>query len=75
MTWLNRLRLRIAALFCKHKELYYINGPDTLPQPLSPEREAEYVARITDTDAKDALIEHNLRLVVYIAKRFENIKY
>ena len=51
---------------------FYINGPDTLPQPLSPEQEAEYVARIDDTDAKNALVEHNLRLVVYIAKRFEN---
>ena len=56
----------------RRQGLYYINGPDTLPQPLSPEREAEYVARITDEDARTTLIEHNLRLVVYIAKRFEN---
>lgn len=75
MKLITRIRLwifaRIRRLF--HPQgVYYINGPDTLPQPLSPEHEAEYVARIGDTDAKDALIEHNLRLVVYIAKRFEN---
>ena len=43
MTWLNHLRLKITALFCKHKNLYYINGPDTLPTPLSAEEEAECI--------------------------------
>jgi RNA polymerase sporulation-specific sigma factor len=70
------LRIRnwifVRLLHKRQAGLYYINGPDTLPQPLSPEREAEYVARIADEDARGALIEHNLRLVVYIAKRFEN---
>ena len=56
--------------------LYYINGPELLPQPLSREEEAEMVA-VFEAGGKDAekarsvLIERNLRLVVFIAKRFE----
>ena len=73
MTWFNRLRLKIAALFCKPKDLYYINGPDTLPTPLSVEEEAECIERIDEDDVRARLIEHNLRLVVYVAKKFENI--
>ena len=52
--------------------VHYIGGSDTLPPPLSREREAELVARIGDESARQTLIEHNLRLVVYIARRFEN---
>lgn len=53
--------------------IFYINGPQTLPPPLSAEEEADAVNRMKDSpDAKKKLIEHNLRLVVYIAKRFEN---
>ena len=53
--------------------IYYVNGPEVLPAPLSREEEAEAIERIAyDEDAKGILIEHNLRLVVYIAKRFEN---
>jgi len=52
---------------------FYINGPDSLPPPLSPEEEAEVISRLdTDTGARKALIEHNLRLVVYIARKFES---
>ena len=53
-------------------EIFYINGPDVLPAPLSPEEEAEHIARIDEEASRSVLIEHNLRLVVYIAKRFEN---
>ena len=53
-------------------EIHYIGGSDTLPPPLSREREAELVGRLTDEEARKELIEHNLRLVVYIARRFEN---
>lgn len=53
-------------------DIYYIGGSDTLPMPLSREREAELLERATDEDARQELIEHNLRLVVYIARRFEN---
>ena len=55
------------------KGIYYINGPETLPPPLSKEEEAEILSSPTITpEGRDKLVEHNLRLVVYIAKRFEN---
>ncbi|WP_298017370.1 RNA polymerase sporulation sigma factor SigE [uncultured Dysosmobacter sp.] len=52
--------------------IHYIGGSDTLPPPLTREREAELLERLEDEDARKELIEHNLRLVVYIARRFEN---
>ena len=57
----------------KRGGVYYINGAEGLPAPLSREEEAALVLRLqTDEYARQILIEHNLRLVVYIAKRFEN---
>ena len=55
-------------------DCYYINGPDTLPQPMTPEEERECCRRFEagDRAARDALITHNLRLVVYIARKFES---
>ncbi len=55
-------------------EVDYINGPDTLPPPLAPEKETELLKKLEqgDKDAREELIVHNLRLVVYIAKKFEN---
>lgn len=55
-------------------KVMYIGGSDTLPPPLKKEEEGACIARLAQGDerAKDTLIEHNLRLVVYIAKRFEN---
>ena len=68
----NGLRKIIARLTGK-RGVYYINGPDVLPPPLSKEEEASVISRMTnDDDAKNILVEHNLRLVVYIAKKFEN---
>ena len=53
--------------------VYYVNGAEVLPPPLSKEVEGEMISRIADDEeARQVLIEHNLRLVVYIAKRFEN---
>ncbi len=54
--------------------VYYINGADTLPSPLSEteEKQALRLAADGDTDARDKLITHNLRLVVYIARKFES---
>ncbi|MEE0809244.1 MAG: sigma-70 family RNA polymerase sigma factor [Acutalibacteraceae bacterium] len=49
---------------------YYINGPETLPPPLSAEREQELL-NCGDEDSKRELIVHNLRLVVYIARKFD----
>ena len=68
---LTRLRLWLAARRSK-KGIFYINGPEVLPAPLSQEEEAECIAHLEEEAARSALIEHNLRLVVYIAKRFEN---
>lgn len=61
-------------LFPKN-EVHYIGGAEILPPPLSPEDEAELLERINeseDVEVKKTLIEHNLRLVVYIAKKFDN---
>ena len=54
-------------------ENYYIQGSDALPQPLSKEAETEALIALEngDQEARNTLIEHNLRLVVYIAKRYE----
>ena len=54
--------------------VHYVGGSDSLPPPLSPEKEAELVERYTgvEQDIRSQLIEHNLRLVVYIAKKFDN---
>ena len=67
-----RIKESILRLFGLRMGSFYINGPDLLPPPLSKEEEGELVLRLPDTDARNRLIEHNLRLVVYIAKRFEN---
>ena len=69
---LNSLRIKIKLLF--YNELYYINSPQVLPPPLSKKEEDETIERLRDGDAtaRDKLVEHNLRLVVYIAKKFEN---
>lgn len=53
-------------------ELLYIGGADTLPAPLSKEEEQELLSDIASDSSKSLLIEHNLRLVVYIARKFEN---
>lgn len=56
------------------KECHYINGPETLPPPLTKEEEREVMEniRLGLPGARDPLITHNLRLVVYIAKKFES---
>ena len=64
----------ISSLFCKRKrEIYYVNGAEILPPPLTNEEETEMISKLYDDEkARQILIERNLRLVVYIAKRFEN---
>lgn len=55
------------------ERIHYINGPDTLPPPLDKEEELTIMQRIEqgDESAREPLITHNLRLVVYIARKFE----
>lgn len=66
--------LKIKLIFLNFSEVFYINGSETLPPPLSKAEELEIMRRITDGDdsAREILIVHNLRLVVYIAKKFES---
>lgn len=70
------LFLKIRLFFAKRLGsggIYYINGTDILPPPLKPEEESELISKITlDPSLKSVLIERNLRLVVYIAKKFES---
>ena len=56
--------------------LFYVGSTDILPEPLSKEEEEKYVSLFLkgDTKARDKLIEHNLRLVVFLAKKYENTK-
>ena len=66
---LRRLLVRLG--LWRTEGVHYIGGSDTLPPPLTREREAELLADLNEA-ARQELIEHNLRLVVYIARRFEN---
>ncbi len=62
-------------LFPESQEIYYIGGADVLPAPLGVEEENTAIAELgteREEEAKKLLIEHNLRLVVYIAKKFDN---
>ena len=56
------------------RSVYYVNGPETLPAPLTKKEEEKVMERIKrgEKNAKEILITHNLRLVVYIAKKFES---
>ena len=77
----NRFQLRIASEFGgifrskNGTDIHYIGGAEILPAPFSAEEEKEILAKLGsshDKEARSSLIEHNLRLVVYIAKKFEN---
>ena len=71
---LKTLSQLIAALFSQPGKVMYIGGSDILPPPLSAAEEQQLLMQATegDDEAKQRLIERNLRLVVYIARRFEN---
>jgi RNA polymerase sporulation-specific sigma factor len=69
----NFLSRLLKRLFRRSGGIYYVNGPDVLPAPLSAEEEAACIERIDEDDVRAYLVEHNLRLVVYVAKKFENV--
>ncbi len=73
MTIFLRLISKLKSLFF-NPSVYYLSSSQTLPPPLSNEEEKEIMQRLSngDEDAREPLIVHNLRLVVYIAKKFEN---
>ncbi len=67
--------LRLKQIFASgKKDIFYIGGSDILPPPLSPEEESECMEKMKENrdSVRNILIEHNLRLVVYIAKKFES---
>ena len=67
-----KIRKLISKLYFK-KGVYYISNHGVLPPPLDPDKETELLNELeTNPDAASVLVEHNLRLVVYIAKKFEN---
>lgn len=70
----DKLKRILRKMELKDDLMLYIGGGESLPSPFTPEEEAEMVVRLAagDQKVKDELIEHNLRLVVYIARRFEN---
>jgi RNA polymerase sporulation-specific sigma factor len=69
------LRKEGSLLFSKQGDIHYIGGTEVLPPPLLDEQENEMIKELGtegEDEAKAVLIEHNLRLVVYIAKKFDN---
>lgn len=68
--------LVLGEIFDLENVLFFVGSTDKLPEPLSKEMEEYYLIRSTDGDitARDKLIEHNLRLVVFLAKKYENTK-
>jgi RNA polymerase sporulation-specific sigma factor len=69
---ITELLLRVFGI--SQSSVHYVNGGESLPEPFTTEEEAEMVERLKDGEQgiKDKLVEHNLRLVVYIARRFMN---
>ena len=70
-------RKLIEFLKAKYNEVFFVGATDKLPPPLSKEEELAYLikAQQGDTDSRNKLIEHNLRLVVFLAKKYENTTY
>jgi len=82
MNLLELLKLKISTIYAKYLDdeelqnlsIYYIGGSQTLPPPLEPKEEEELLQKLAanEMQARQILVERNLRLVVYIAKKFEN---
>ena len=71
------LRKIIEWLVVKYNEVFFVGATDKLPPPLSKEDELKYLirAKTGDEEARNILIAHNLRLVVFLAKKYENTTY
>ena len=74
---LKKLKEFLRSLKLKYEECFFIGSTDILPPPLDKEEELEYIikAQEGDIEARNKLIEHNLRLVVFLAKKYENTGY
>lgn len=80
MNILVKIRLKLSLMMCKlahkmggFKDIFYIGSGEVLPPPLKPDEEIYFISRLKkDESIKSILIERNLRLVVYIARKFEN---
>lgn len=73
---MKKIMLFIKSLFRKVSSIFFVGTSDALPEPLSKEDEIKYLleAQNGSEEAKNKLIEHNLRLVVYLSKKYENTK-
>ena len=73
---MKKIIIFIKSLFKKAGNCFFVGATDILPEPLSKEKEDYYLELLEDGDskAKDILIEHNLRLVVFLAKKTTNLK-
>lgn len=70
----DKIKSAIKNLFAPKEHLYYVGNGESLPMPYTEEEENERIAKLSEGDEKikNELIEHNLRLVIYIARRFDN---
>lgn len=70
----NKIKNAIINLFAPKGHLYYVGNGESLPMPYTEEEENERIVKLSEGDEKikNELIEHNLRLVIYIARRFDN---
>lgn len=71
---LEQIRLALFKIFLAKKHLLYVNGSEALPPPLSKSEESNLIERLAggESEVKTSLIERNIRLVVYIARKFDN---
>ena len=74
LNWVNKILIFLYLRLGVRRGLYYINSNEALPPPLTKDEETELIGRLAvgDETVKQTLIERNLRLVVYIARKFEN---
>ena len=74
MKMLEMLKKLLNKLSLSQQTVHYLCGAEALPHPLTAEEESSLLSRVAqgDNEAKDTLVEHNLRLVVFLAKKFES---